>query len=146
MSYDPLESHATLHRFIGEFESGAYPLAQWTHREHVIMASWYLLHLTRFEATPTIRAGIQRYNLAQGGQNTATSGYHETLTLFWIHVLSHALDEARGDALTRIRAMAAEFGGRAGLYKDYYSHDVAQSVEARYEWMEPDMKPLPGTP
>ncbi|MCC7234928.1 MAG: hypothetical protein IT163_06480 [Bryobacterales bacterium] len=146
MSYDPLESQATLERFIGEFEAGTYPVALWTHREHVIMASWYLLHLTRFEATPTIRAGIQRYNLAQGGQNTATTGYHETLTVFWIHVLSHALEAAKGGVLTRIRAMAAEFGGSSRLYAEYYSYDVSQSVEARYAWVEPDAKPLPELP
>ncbi|MBN8730929.1 MAG: hypothetical protein J0L64_10330 [Acidobacteria bacterium] len=143
MSYDALESQANLERFIGEFEAGTYPLAQWKHRDHVIMASWYLLHLTRYEATPTIRAGIQRYNLAQGGQNTATSGYHETLTVFWVHVLAKALESAKGDVLTRVRAMAAEFGGKAELWKEYYGFDLLTSVEARYEWVEPDLKGLP---
>jgi len=143
MSYDPLESQETLERFIADFEAGAYPLASWKHREHVIMASWYLMRLTAHEATPTIRAGIQRYNLAQGNQNTATSGYHETLTIFWIHILAHALQSAQGSVLTRVRAMAVEFGSKALLYRDYYSFDVVNSVEARYQWMEPDLKTLP---
>lgn len=143
MNYDPLDSTETLQRFIGEFEAGTYPIDKWKHREHVIMASWYLLKLTTHEATPTIRAGIQRYNVSQGGQNTSTSGYHETLTILWIHILASALQSAKGDVLTRVRAMAAEFGMKAGLYHDYYSYDVLESVEARYQWMEPDLKPLP---
>jgi hypothetical protein len=143
MSYDPLDSHESLRQFIGEFEAGTYPIDKWKHREHVIMASWYLMHLTTHEATPTIRAGIQRYNVSQGGQNTATSGYHETLTILWIHILAKALQSATGDVLTRVRAMASEFGMKAGLYREYYSFDVLKDVEARYQWMEPDLQPLP---
>ena len=143
MSYDPLDSNESLQRFIGEFEAGTYPIEKWKHREHVIMASWYLMQLTTHEATPTIRAGIQRYNVSQGGQNTSTSGYHETLTIFWIHILANALRSANKDVLTRIRAMTAEFGMKAGLFREYYSFDVVKSVEARYQWMEPDLKPLP---
>lgn len=143
MSYDPLDSHESLARFIGEFEAGTYPIDKWKHREHVIMASWYLLHLTMREATPTIRAGIQRYNISQGGQNTSTSGYHETLTVFWIHVLAKALLSAKGDVLTRVRALASEFGTKAGLYGEYYGQDILKDVEARYQWVEPDLQPLP---
>ncbi|MEP7364807.1 MAG: hypothetical protein ABI972_16250 [Acidobacteriota bacterium] len=143
MSYDPLDSHESLQRFIGEFESGTFPIGNWKHREHVVMASWYLMQLTTHEATPTIRAGIQRYNLSQGNQNTATSGYHETLTILWIHILSKALQSAKGDVLMRVRAMASEFGMKGGLFKEYYSFDVVKSVEARCQWMEPDLKPLP---
>ena len=143
MSYDPLDSNESLQRFIGEFEAGTYPIEKWKHREHVIMASWYLMQLTTHEATPTIRAGIQRYNVSQGGQNTSTSGYHETLTIFWIHILANALRSANKDVLTRIRAMTAEFGMKAGLFREYYSFDVVKSVESRYQWMEPDLKPLP---
>jgi len=45
--------------------------------------------------------------------------------------------------LTRVRAMASEFGMKAGLYREYYSFDVLKDVEARYQWMEPDLQPLP---
>jgi hypothetical protein len=143
MSYDPLESEETLARFMGEFEAGTYPAERWKHREHVIMACWYLLHLPLHEATPAIRAGIQRYNVAQGGANTTTSGYHETLTVFWIHVLAKALESARGGVLTRIRGVAGEFGSRAGLFREYYSRDIVNDIGARLEFAEPDLKPLP---
>jgi len=143
MSYDALDSHESLARFIGEFENGTYPIASWKHREHVIMASWYLLQLPLHEATPTIRAGIQRYNVAQGGENTSTSGYHETLTIFWIHILADALASAKGDVLTRVRAITTEFGLKTGLFCEYYSFDVVKDIEARARFIESDLKPLP---
>lgn len=143
MSYDPLGSHESLAKFIGEFEGGTYPISSWKHREHVVMASWYLLQLPLHEATPTIRAGIQRYNLAQGGENTSTSGYHETLTIFWTRILASALEAAKGDVLTRVRAVATEFGSKTNLFREYYSGDVVKDIEARASFVEPDLKALP---
>jgi hypothetical protein len=147
MSHDPLQSPAALEEFIQSFRDGTFPAERWHHREHVIMAAWHLLKHSVDEATPLIRERIKRYNEASGGQNTAASGYHETLTIFWIRILAHRLGELDGlGPFEKIQALANEFGNRGGLFREYYSFDVAKSTEARVDWIEPDLAalPLPG--
>src|SRR5262245_54606656 len=79
---------------VAAFEEGSLPRSQWHHRTHLIVASWYLSHLERAEAKQRICQGIQHYNCCQGIPNTAESGYHETLTLFWIAVVTRFLKTA----------------------------------------------------
>jgi hypothetical protein len=126
--------------FIRSFENGAFPIASWTHAAHIAMGAWYLLSLPAEDAATKIREGIPRYNVAQGNQNTDESGYHETLTIFWIAIIRDAL--ARLDTgmsnVEKVRAMVDEYGGRARLHQDYYSFDVVRSVQARRAWIPPD--------
>jgi hypothetical protein len=144
---DPLANPAALDAFIASFLDGTFPAAEWHHREHVIMAGWHLLRYTADEATPLIRERIRSYNEASGGANTAATGYHETLTIFWIRVLVARLSELDGlEPLEKIRALAGEFGSSAGLFKEYYSFDVVKSTEARLAWVEPDLRRLPERP
>jgi hypothetical protein len=51
------------------------------------MTLWYLTHNSKAEAVQKTRTGICSYNVIVGRVNTDTSGYHETLTLFWIHIV-----------------------------------------------------------
>src|SRR5216684_3814331 len=73
---------------VEEFEDCTLPKEQWTHVAHFIMALWYCLKLPLPQAVPMIRNGIKRYNLSVGGQNTDVSGYHETITLFYIKTIA----------------------------------------------------------
>lgn len=145
MTHDPLSSAEALASFLRGFEDGTWPVKEWTHRSHVIMAACYLTALNEADATSVIRENIRGYNLAQGGQNTDTSGYHETLTIFWIRVIDRFL-RSLPPALSRldkIRAAAGEFGGRSRLFEDFWTFDVVKSVEARRTWIAPDRLPLP---
>lgn len=145
MTQDPLSSDEALASFLRGFEDGTWPVKEWTHRSHVIMAACYLTTLNETAATPVIRDNIRRYNLAQGGQNTDTSGYHETLTIFWIRVIDRFLESlpASLSRLDKIRAAADEFGGRGRLFEEFWTFDVVKSVEARRRWIAPDRRPLP---
>lgn len=145
MTSDPFSSEAALAEFLKAFEEGTYPIKQWTHESHIIMAACYLTGLSEEAATPVIREGIKHYNLSQGGQNTDTSGYHETLTIFWIRIVAAFLDSLPSDLsrLDKVRACANKFGSVSGLFRDYWSYDLLQSQEARKEWREPDVRPLP---
>ena len=140
-----LASQEDLDAFIQAFLAGTFPKAEWRHRQHVIMAAWHLLHYTEAEAIPLVRDRIRRYNESQGTINSDSSGYHETLTIFWLRVIADA--RARQPSgmteLDRVRVLADEFGPRGGLFKDYYSFNVIQAVPARLGWIVPDLKPLP---
>jgi hypothetical protein len=72
-------------RLLRAFEACTLPRSQWNHAAHLTVALWYLVRYSPSEAIQRIRSGIQRYNAAAGIVTTNNSGYHETLTLFWIH-------------------------------------------------------------
>ena len=135
-----LESEDSLDAFLRGFVDGTLPKTDWTHQAHLVMASCYLLNYPVEEATVRIREGIQRYNLATGGENTDMAGYHETLTIFWIRILLAALREmdAAGSRIEKARAIAERFGNQRDLFRSYYSFDVVNSTDARRRWVAPD--------
>ena len=139
---DPLESEESLDAFLQAFQAGTWPHTAWTHMSHIIMAGCYLLTYSEAEATERIREGIRRYNERQGNVNTADSGYHETLTIFWIQTIRAWLagEPSGRTRLAVIRSLAEKFGPRRDFYKDYYSFDVVRSREARAQWIAPDRK------
>ena len=145
---DPiLGSNAALNAFINAFLDSTFPGELWHHREHIIMAGWHLLRYSEAETIERIREAIKRYRIARGGTNDDTSGYHETLTIFWIRLSGHGLAQqpAGLDDRQRLRLLADEYGPRTRLYLEYYSFDVLASTPARLSWMEPDLQPLPNS-
>ena len=140
-----LYTDESLDGFIQEFAAGTFSRTGWNHAAHLTVAGCYLQMYPQPEATRRIRAGIRHYNECQGIANTVDSGYHETLTLFWISQATHHLAQY-GPGLSRadkVRQLVEALAPRRDLYRDYYSFDVVLSQQARREWVAPDMKPLP---
>jgi len=122
---------------IAHFEIGdAKP---WTHAAHLAMAFWYLSRLDETAATERIRSGILHYNECQGTANTDTSGYHETLTIFWIRIVAKFLKDADASwsELEVANRLLETYAGRSGLWREYYSFDLLRSAESRRTWVEP---------
>jgi hypothetical protein len=110
------------------------------------VAACYLLEYSPEEAAGRMRRGIRHYNQCTGTVNSDHSGYHETLTLFWLAVTRARLSCMPADMprVEAVRALVAEFGPQRDLYRQYYGFDLVRSVEARRSWIEPDLQPLPG--
>jgi hypothetical protein len=125
------------------FENGTFPKDQWNHAAHLRVVGCYLVALPRAEALDRMRRGVSKYNEAVGGKNTEDSGYHETLTCFWVEVAGAFLDGSQGSESEKIQALVDEFGPQRDLFQQYYSFDVVKSREARRVWIPPDLKPLP---
>ena len=95
------------------------------------------------EAINRVRQGILRYNQAIGIKTTKDGGYHETLTLFWVRMVSHYLSVNEEKISIPETVITIH-----DTYKDkylpfqYYSRDLLMSWEARSGWVEPDLKPL----
>ena len=138
----PFSSFREIEDLVRGFETGTLAREEWTHGAHLTVACWYLLHHTLIEATRLIRDGIKRYNNAKGIVTTATSGYHETMTLFWIHMVDGYLRDARPCASVALFNELLARCGDKGLPLEYYSRERLMSVEARARWVEPDLKPL----
>ena len=73
---------------LDQFQSGALPFDTWCHRLHVRVA-WLLLRQHPFnEARARFRTSLQAYNGLHDVPDTLTSGYHETLTTGWLHLIA----------------------------------------------------------
>ncbi|WP_263417784.1 hypothetical protein [Terriglobus albidus] len=86
----PLPStHEEIAAFVSAFEAGTLPKERWTHAAHILSGAWYVHVLGPEAALTEMRRHIRAYNEAVGTQNTDSSGYHETITVFWIRMLEH---------------------------------------------------------
>jgi hypothetical protein len=140
----------TLDTFLRGFEEGTLPKSEWTHGAHVAAAASYLFVSQNFSIStvlPLMRHRISNYNLAVGGANTPTSGYHETLTRFWLLIVSrHLREDPPASRLEAARNAVAAFGEERSLHTRYYSADIVKDTAARQTWRVPDVLPLPEDP
>ena len=147
MRHEHLSSDEAFDRFLAGFEAGTLPKAEWTHGAHIAVGASYLFGSGVVSVLPLMRYRISAYNVAAGGANTETSGYHETLTRFWLNIIAAFLHRsAPASRLEAARLAVAEFGQRRSLHTHYYSGNVVTDNFARREWRAPDLQPLPAIP
>ncbi len=135
-----LTDGAALDAFVAAWRAGTLPKPEWTHAAHVAVCAWHAWGGQPLETVfATMKRGIVAYNEAVGTANTATSGYHETLTRFWAEVvvdhLRATMPATRFDA---VRSAVAAFGAARSLHAAHYSFDVVADRRARVEWIPPD--------
>jgi hypothetical protein len=130
---------------VARFEDGTLPKAEWTHQAHLTVALWYASRLPFEEALVVVREGIRRINAAHGVATTPTGGYHETITRFYMMVICNYVAEVSGEAGTdwagRVNRLLARYGAR-DLPLRHYTKDLLMSPDARFGWVEPDLRPI----
>jgi len=117
---------------------------EWTHAAHLAVGLWHVSRYGADDALPRLRTAISRLNESHGTVNSATGGYHETITRAYVSVLA-AFAAAHGEktAAERVTALLAHpLADRKALLR-FYSRERLDSVEARLGWVEPDLVPLP---
>lgn len=129
---------------VQQFETCTLPASLWTHHAHLVVALRYLLQYSEEEAIRQIRQGIVQFNVAVGGKNTDHSGYHETITLFYIYALHNFLKDqpepsSWGSLIHNL--LNSKYADKSFLY-EYYSKELLMSVKARKAWVEPDLKKI----
>jgi hypothetical protein len=119
------------------------PKAEWTHEAHLRAGLWHVHAHGAVAALDLLRRRIAAYNESVGTLNTDTSGYHETLTRFYVTVIDRFLATAdRSMELDDLaRAIIAAYGDRK-LPLHHYSESKLFSVVARRSWVEPDLRPI----
>ena len=130
--------------FIKKFEEESLPKEQWTHEAHLATGLFYVYTYGKEQALEKIRINIKKYNVATGGENTATSGYHETITVFWIWVIDTFIKNALSSLSLQellIQLLQSEYAATT-LPFQFYTKDYLLSEEARKNFVEPDLKPL----
>ena len=122
------------------FEDATVLREDWKHREHLIVALYYVSHHDLETAIGKMRSGI--LNLLENGFRVDLSKempYHETLTVFWMRTV------AEFNALKNSDSMMSKAAEMMTLFdKDYplrfYSREVLFSDKARAEFIEGDVK------
>ena len=125
------------------FTTTTLPKEAWTHAAHLRTAWPFLQRHAVDEAHLLMRAGIIKLNASHGLVESATRGYHETMTCVWFALVAAARRQT--PALTDSReflATHAELLGKEAPLR-YYSRELLFSVAARARFVAPDLAPLP---
>ena len=131
---------------LAAFEAAAVPRSQWTHRAHVKVA--YLL-VTRYrfdDGLRRMREGIKALNAVLGVLDTPTGGYNETTTVAFFTIVA-ATVAAYGDVMPTADAEAFcqthQHLLSSTLLRLYYSPTQRARPDAKTQFVEPDLAPLP---
>ena len=128
---------------IKKFEAGILPREAWTHAAHLRVALWYNHQSDYAAACQHVREKIIRFNTVVGIINSGESGYHETLTRFWMVLARQFLALHPGKSLNEVIELWEQSASSGKEYPlHYYSRERLFSALARQQWLEPDSRPL----
>jgi hypothetical protein len=124
--------------FTRGLERGEMVNEKFHHASHLHVAWVYLAESPSVQQAANKMRGTLRRFAATAGK---PAKYHETITLFWVHLLSREYAAKRGECLEEIvRANPQLLEKNFPLA--YYSPERLFSDEARTSWLEPDLKAL----
>ncbi|WP_337042564.1 hypothetical protein [Emticicia sp. 17c] len=127
------------------FQTRTLPAREWTHEAHLITGLWHVSQLGYAEALSALRKNIRLYNEATGGMNTDTSGYHDTITVFWVWLLNEFWGRyaTNGQTFEQVcnQFLQSKYSHRNNALI-FYTKDFLFSKEARLSYAEPDIQSL----
>jgi hypothetical protein len=121
---------------VAAFQDLSLPKTEWTHEAHLIVCWDALQHMEVEEAITFLRGAIQTYNQTTGTPNTDTSGYHETITRYYVTAVAQIKEQP-------LECVYSSLGCRRDAPLKYWSRDTLFSTAARRGWVEPDLIDLP---
>lgn len=133
-------------RAVGEgLLAATLPKAEWTHEAHLAACLWLLRERPDFTPETQLPGTISAYNVAAGGENTDSAGYHETLTQLYIRGVRAFAETLPADTalVDAVNALLHSEIGQRDWPLCFYSRDRLFSVEARRGWVEPDLVAIP---
>lgn len=148
-------------KFLEVFEACRLARKDWTHEAHVRMA-W--LYATRTsgdgEVFARVRSGIQRLNAAftrrqqilcrtpgvkSSKEMPTVTGYHETITTAFVALIAARLEP--GEDFDAFRERNPDlFDRKLSALLRYYTPKQLFSEQAKLEFVEPNLQPLPAKP
>jgi hypothetical protein len=133
-----------LEDLVRRFADGTLPRAEWTHAAHLAVGAWHVERFGADAAIDRLRDGIRALNERHGTPNTATSGYHETTTVAYVHLLEKELTKPSRDVPLASRVaeiLAGPLADKGHLFR-FWSRERLLSEAARATWTPPDVAPL----
>ncbi|XP_070581199.1 uncharacterized protein [Ptychodera flava] len=145
---EPLLYFARTYRSVGDevfmtaFEDTTLLFEDWTHAAHLRMAWNYIKEYGREKATPLIKTGIKKYN--EQNKDKIVRGYHETLTVFFIHMVADAIKKCDHPDITFEEFIEKQtYLSDKELLNRYYSPHIINSHRAKMMFEPPDKHELP---
>jgi len=129
---------AEIRALVAAFESCSFHPSEFKHYQHLAVTLWYVSYLPYDEAAERMKDGIRKLAATYG-----KTGYHETITLFWLSLVRSFLadKEAPGSVFELANRLIFSYGDKS-LINEYYSTELLTSQLAKTEWVEPDLKPM----
>ena len=121
------------------------PRPEWTHEAHLAATTYLLLRRPDIDLDNKLPGLIRRYNESVGGVNSDTEGYHETITRVFLHGVRLFLAEADTSEPLHVlvnKLLLSPMGRRDWPLR-FYSRERLFSVEARREFVTPNIAALP---
>jgi len=125
---------------VRRFEDRTLTKAEWTHSAHLTVGLYYCVHHSFGVAKNLMGDGIYWLNDKHGTPNTPTSGYHETLTVFWLDRIADFLkaNDHETDLAALVNKMLVALSDRDLPFR-VYSRELLFSPDARARFVEPDL-------
>jgi hypothetical protein len=121
------------------------PREDWTHEAHLAATTYLLTRRPDVDVDAALPNIIRRFNESVGGVNDDTQGYHETITRVFLYGVQLFLAEAnRKEPLHELvnELLLSPMGKRDWPLR-FYSPERLFSVDARREFVAPDLAALP---
>jgi hypothetical protein len=132
--------------FLAAFETGTWPFEKWHHREHIRVAYLYLCRFPYPEALEKMQSGIKALNIAHKVPEKPGRGYHETITQAWMRLTHQAFVESgKAETSEAFLSKHPTLTSKDTLLA-HYAKERLMSAEARRQFVEPDLNPLPQPP
>src|SRR3982751_3297778 len=119
--------------------------AEWTHEAHLAATTYLLLRRPDIDLDAELPGIIRRFNESVGGVNSDSEGYHETITRSFLRAVRLFLAEADPKAPLHelVNELLLSPMGRRDWPLRFYSPERLFSVEARRQFVPPDLATLP---
>ena len=128
---------------IERFENGSFPFEEWNHRVYLKLAYLYLSRHTFEDAVGRMRQGLRQLIRMNHVPDTPTSGYHETVTVAWMHLVSSAIQRQGAAPNSDLFLERHAQLGDKDILRLFYSARRLLSPQAKESFVEPDLAPFP---
>ena len=121
------------------------PRPDWTHEAHLAATTYLVARRPDIDLDKELPGIIRGYNESVGGVNDDTQGYHDTITRVFLHGVRLFLGEADIDAPLHelVNELLLSPMGKRDWPLRFYSAERLFSVEARLNFVAPDLAILP---
>lgn len=117
------------------------PREEWTHEAHLAATCWLIRCRADIALETELPDIIRQYNVAVGGVNDDSQGYHETLTQLYVAgVRAHVEEWGAGEPLAAcVNHLLESARGQRDWPLHFYSRERLFSVMARRYFVAPDL-------
>jgi hypothetical protein len=137
------ETFDEIEAIVQGFETCSLSKADFTHRNHLTVAVWYLKYNSSEDAAGLMRAGLWRFI---EHHDVPREKYNETITMFWLKAVQAFMEKRRlggqePDLVSLTNELLQDYTN-PGLVFEYYSRELISSPAAKSGWVEPDLKKI----